>query len=191
MVRALGQRDILLQFARLFSEDSIRYLLTGSFAVSYYGIPRATHDIDFVIEIENKGTITIIDVLKKLGKDYLFASDIGSADIQNSTQFNLFHKPTAVKIDFWIVDSNEFLEKYDRRQTVNIENSKITVVSPEDLIIKKLSWCKEVFSERHLRDCIGIWQIQRVKLDKRYLLRKIKEYDLERLYKQMTSQTYA
>ena len=46
-----GQRDILITFAKLFRRFNVPYLLTGSFAVSSYGYPRATHDIDFVLEV--------------------------------------------------------------------------------------------------------------------------------------------
>src|SRR3989338_1336843 len=39
----------------------------------------------------------------------------------------------------------------------------------EDLILTKLLWCKKFRSERHLRDCAGIWQIQKDKIDINYL----------------------
>ena len=58
----IGQRDILIKIVELLEEYGISYLLTGSFAVSYYGFPRATHDIDFVIEIhraEKKGDLKL------------------------------------------------------------------------------------------------------------------------------------
>ena len=68
----LGQRDILLTVTKNLNTYHISYLLTGSFAVSYYGIPRATHDIDFVIEIDKENLDKLNMCLKKLSKEYLF-----------------------------------------------------------------------------------------------------------------------
>jgi hypothetical protein len=71
----MGQRDILHAVAKALSKQKISYMLTGSLAVSYYGYPRATHDIDFVIEIKRENFKSIIRAIKDLGKEYLFDKD--------------------------------------------------------------------------------------------------------------------
>jgi len=38
----------------------IPYVLTGGLAVSYWGAPRTTHDIDIIIEIDSSKTASII-----------------------------------------------------------------------------------------------------------------------------------
>lgn len=190
MDKIFGQRDLLLYFSHLLSLNNIPYLLTGSFAVSYYGYPRATHDIDFIIEIVDEKSTTIVPVIHSLKKDFTFASNIDQASITTPTLFNLYHGVTGIKIDFWVVDKKEFFEKYSRRQIMTIDKQKISLVSPEDLILNKLKWCKELFSERHLRDCIGIWKIQNKRLDMKYLEQKVKEYNMSTLYEKIKISPY-
>lgn len=45
----------------------------------------------------------------------------------------------------------------------------------------KLSWCKEVWSDRHFTDCVGIWQIQKGKLDEKYIASRAKALSLTEL----------
>lgn len=190
MNKIFGQRDLLLYFSKLLSSKNIPYLLTGSFASSYYGFPRATHDIDFIIEIADRKSSDIVSVIQSIQKMFTFASSIDEASVATPNSFNLYHAETGIKIDFWVVDTEEFLEKYSRRQIIPIDKQTVTVISPEDLIINKLKWCAEVFSERHLRDCIGIWKIQEGKLDKKYLEEKVKKYDISALYEKIKNSSY-
>ena len=41
--------DPLARIVAAFDDAGIPYMLTGSFASSYYGTPRATQDLDFVV----------------------------------------------------------------------------------------------------------------------------------------------
>ncbi len=50
----MGEIEILQKLNRFFKWFHIPYLLTGGFAVTYYGEPRATNDIDFLIEITDR-----------------------------------------------------------------------------------------------------------------------------------------
>ncbi len=51
----------ILELARLaidsWEAEGIDYMLTGSFATSCYGIPRATRDVDFVVSIRDGSTV--------------------------------------------------------------------------------------------------------------------------------------
>lgn len=183
---SLGQRDILLEIAQILKQYKIPYLLTGSFAVSYYGIPRATHDIDFVIEIHQKNLEKLKIVLKKLSKDYLAEQ----LEIENppdrSFQFNVYHPETGLKIDFWLVKKDEFEEnKFKRKKEIFIARQKISLISAEDLILTKLLWCKDIKSERHLKDCQGILKIQEDKLDFKYLQNWVKKLEVTKLFKEI------
>src|SRR5262245_30304105 len=57
--------QILLDAAELLVELGIPYAVAGSFAVSFYGVPRATQDADSVAWITDSGK-TAIDLLNVL-----------------------------------------------------------------------------------------------------------------------------
>jgi len=69
----LSQRDLACAFAKVFEEQKIPSLLTGSLAVSYYGIPRATHDVDFVVEIMEKDIDKLLKAIKKVDSSFLIS----------------------------------------------------------------------------------------------------------------------
>lgn len=187
----MGQREILLLISRLLSDLHIPYLLTGSFASSYYGFPRATHDIDFVVEVETKDYPKLADALSKLKKDFLVDLDQVKLNIKRSLHFEILHTDSMVKVDFWPVMKNEFNEsRLKRMRELLIFGERIPVISSEDLILTKLLWCKKVRSDRHIRDCVGIWQLQREKLDKKYLTLWAKKLRVGKLLDEISTANY-
>lgn len=189
-MKQYGQRDILLRLVSLLNKHRIVYLLTGSYAVSVYGHPRATHDIDFVVEVEPEAQPKIIYLIKDLGKDYLADSREVKAKIKHQGQFNLYHIDTGIKVDFWINTKKEFQQKNKRKLSVSVNDMQITLISPEDLILKKLEWCKAVFSERHFRDCVGIWEVRHDKLDINFLEDKAKDLGVIKLLEDVKQGKY-
>lgn len=182
----MGQKDILLKIVRLLNQAKIPYLLTGSLAVAYYGYPRGTHDIDFVIEAETKDLEKILGVVKKLGKKYIFDKNQIKGAIENFSQFNIYHSESGIKIDFWVSSRNDFeISKFRRGKEVFISRQKISLISAEDLILTKLLWYRGLPSERHFSDCKGVWEIQQRKLDKNYLNLWIEKLGLKDIFEEM------
>ena len=46
----MNERELLVDCLRRLNRTELAYLLTGSMASNYWGIPRTTHDLDFVIQ---------------------------------------------------------------------------------------------------------------------------------------------
>jgi len=182
----MGQREILCNIVSLLNNNHIPYLLTGSFAVSYYGIPRATHDIDFLIEININNYFHLKKAIDSLDKSYLVDIQQMEEAIKKSSQFNILNLDSGIKIDFWLAEENNFeVSKIKRGITVALFQQKINLISPEDLILTKLLWCKKIRSDRHIRDCIGIWKIQGENLDKKYLKIWVKRLNIEKYFQEM------
>ena len=57
------------EFLKLLNARQVEYLLIGGYAVSYYGYPRATADMDIWIAINTKNAEKIVRVLKEFGFD--------------------------------------------------------------------------------------------------------------------------
>ncbi len=187
----MGERDIIALLVSLFEEHKISYILTGSFACSFWGHPRATHDVDFVVEIKPPEKKNFLSLLKKLGNQ--FEVDLSSAEtaIDQHSQFNIFDKETDLKIDFWVAKETEFEKnKFKRRVYAKVFGKKVAIVSAEDLILTKLSWIKVVSSERHFRDCVGILEMQKGKLDENYLVKTAEKLGVVDLLTQAKSEKY-
>ena len=46
----LTERELLVDCLRRLNRTGVVYYLTGSMASNYWGIPRTTHDLDFVVQ---------------------------------------------------------------------------------------------------------------------------------------------
>lgn len=179
----LGQRDILLLLAKLFNDHHVSYIVTGSIASSYYGYPRATHDIDFVVETPRVDISKIQNAFGRLDSNFLFDRDNFLEILENSSQFDIYHIESGIKIDIWVLGTDPFdNEKFRRKHFVSIDDIKIPFISAEDLILTKLLWCKEVESERHMRDCVGVFKVQGDKLDQEYIRTWAKKLGVEKLH---------
>jgi hypothetical protein len=163
----MNQEEVLLSIIKTLNRLDLPYFLTGAYAVSIHGAPRATHDIDLQIHLSAQN----IDVVYDSFKEEFYVSKEGIRDaLKHKTMFNLVHQESQTKIDFWIPRDNEYdRERFRRRREITIQGVKAFVLSPEDTILTKLDWHKKSKLEKHLGDALGILKVQSRKLDLNYI----------------------
>ncbi|MBI3193718.1 MAG: hypothetical protein HYZ34_04510 [Ignavibacteriae bacterium] len=144
---------LLAHIAKKFNELNIRYMVTGSVMSSYYGVPRATHDVDVVISI----IVADAEKIRNAFEDEFYISDIEHA-IMHKQMFNMIHQESQMKVDCWILNErNDFrLHAFQSRTQTTILDVKIPIITKEDLVISKLLWYKDSESEIQLRDIRGM-----------------------------------
>lgn len=64
---APGLPDDFREFLSLLSDEQVRYLLIGGYAVGYHGYPRATGDLDVWIEVDPDNADRMVAVLRRFG----------------------------------------------------------------------------------------------------------------------------
>ena len=47
----MTERELLIDCLQRLNRAELDYMLTGSMVSNYWGIPRSTHDLDFVIQL--------------------------------------------------------------------------------------------------------------------------------------------
>jgi hypothetical protein len=47
----MNERELLVDCLRRLNATGVTHYLTGSMASNYWGIPRTTHDLDFVVQL--------------------------------------------------------------------------------------------------------------------------------------------
>jgi len=140
----------------------IPYMVSGGVAVSYWGYPRTTHDIDIVIEAKKEDKKKIVDLFKK---DFYISSEAAEDAIETRFTFNILHHKTGLKVDFWLVKKDLFGEtEFKRKLRKIIFNKEIFIISPEDLILNKLMAYKETQSHRRLEDAKSILKVSKIDL---------------------------
>ena len=177
------QEEALKPVIELLNTLKIPYMLVGAIAVNYYSVPRLTHDADLVLQIHPK----YIDVLcKSLENKYYVDSEMIKEALVSLGQFNFIHFDTGFKIDFWILQNDEFSQvQFSRRIPGKVFGQDVFMISPEDLILNKLSWFKESDIQKHFLDAVGVYRMQRGILNIDYLSKYAKELNLIEIFQEL------
>lgn len=181
------QEQLLKAITTLLQKARIPYMVTGALSVIFYGRPRASHDINFVIEAEEKNVGSLIKTFLSLPhKEFIIDTTLIKDAVIHKNMFNLLHLPTMLKLDFFLLKNEEFdKSRFERKKTLNIFGRPMTFASPEDTILIKLLWYKDTKIEKHLVDAAFVYQIQKRGLDGKYLDFWTKKQKTMKLLKQL------
>jgi hypothetical protein len=164
-----SERELLVDCLERLNRVGIPYLLTGSMAANYWGIPRTTHDLDFVVALEFDSTAALVAAFEG---DYYIQSESVQAALKPPHQFNALDTQSALKVDFWVLRDDPFeRQAFERRAHVTIFGTPAWMATAEDVILHKLFWNTITPSERQLQDAAGVFAVQSDALDASYLKR--------------------
>jgi hypothetical protein len=125
--------DRLKDVFRSFQENEVRYLVIGGIASVLHGVPRATFDLDILIEATPENARRLLGALLSAG--------LGTASL-TSPEDLLAHEITIfkdkVRIDVQTSTPGlDFGKAWDRRMTMTYRGQDFHVVTKEDLISSK------------------------------------------------------
>lgn len=181
----MSQSELLKVVLQVLDAAGIGYLLSGSFASSLQGEPRSTHDIDIVVDLQPAAADQLVAAFPP-PRFYLSGDSIREA-IATKSMFNLLDVHVGDKVDFWILTGDGFdRSRFARRRTEDVLGMRISVSSPEDTILMKLSWAKRSGgSEKQFNDALGVYEVQRGNLDPAYLDHWARELSIEELWRRL------
>jgi len=179
----INQETFLRRLIASLEKSHIPYMLSGSYGSSFHGQPRATNDVDIVIDPTEKQLQTF---LHSLGEDWYVSLDAAAEALRNNSMFNVIDIQSSWKADLIIRKDRPFsIEEFNRKRCVNIIGLDAWILSSEDVILSKLEWSKERQSERQFRDALGVAVVQWDALDVEYLNKWSKQLEIENLLKQL------
>lgn len=165
----MNERELLVDCLRRLNRTGVTYYLTGSMASNYWGIPRTTHDLDFVVQLP---TSAVPRIVQEFSADFFLEADAVHAAFQPPHQFNAIDTRSALKVDFWLPKPEPFdREMLRRRVSVTLLGEPAWVATAEDVVLHKLIWNRISPSDRQLGDAAGVVAVQADTLDKHYLKR--------------------
>lgn len=172
-------KPFIKNLAAKLQAAGIDYCITGGYAVSVWGSPRSTLDIDLITGL-NAAQIPILIKAVAPGKGaYLDEDDIREA-VTSGGEFNYIPAESGLKVDFWVIKKENTagtLELKRKRKEI-FEGQEIFFISPEDLILSKLRWARMSGSTRHAEDIRSVLAVSGKKIDFAYLKREAAAQDL-------------
>lgn len=163
----MNERGLLVDCLRRLNRTGVVYYLTDAMANNYWGIPRSTHDLDFVVQLP----ISSVPLIVQEFSDYFYIEEaVVRAAYAPPHQFNAVDTRSALKVDFWLARSDPFDEAMlRRRQRITLFGEQAWISTAEDVILHKLVWNQISPSDRRLSDAAGIVAVQAEALDQNYL----------------------
>lgn len=183
----MSQQELLIQVGKVLDRLGIAWVTTGSIVSSIQGEPRATHDVDLVVQFEASQQ-KLFSTEFQSPEYYLSEAAISQA-IRTQGMFNLLHISSGDKVDFWLLKNSDFdRSRFARRIPFEVEpGSSIWITKPEDTILQKLRWAQESGgSERQFNDALRVYEMQFQNLDQTYIEGWVKKLDIAEVWQRLT-----
>ena len=177
----------LARVVEVLDEAEVPYMLTGSLASAFYAVPRATQDIDVVIETQREGLDRLIEGLLAAG---WYADRDAAVDAwQGQGQFNAIEPDTGWKAGFIVRKDRAYSrEEFGRRERISLLGVELAVASLEDVLIAKLEWSRLGDSALQRRDVAQLLERTWQRVDQAYVERWVAELKLEAEWRSALSQ---
>ena len=164
-----SQDEFLRHIAAVLDACRIPYMIAGSLASSFHGEPRATHDIDLVVDPSSEG---LEQFLASLGQNFYVSPDAAREALRQRSMFNVIDVEGGWKADLIVRKDRRFSsEEFRQRLRAPMLGVELCVATPEDVILSKLEWGREGQSERQYRDALRVAALRWRELDRNYLKR--------------------
>jgi hypothetical protein len=125
---------------KYFQKNEVRYLVIGGIASVLYGVPRATFDLDILIDPTIENAQNLLNALSEAG---LGTASLTSAETLLSHEITIFRD--RIRIDVQTSTPGiEFLEAWENREILQYQNQHIYLLSKNDLIASKLASGREI-----------------------------------------------
>jgi hypothetical protein len=160
--------ELFLLFVRPLNRTNIRYLIGGSVAAIFYGEPRLTHDVDFVVALTNRDIQQLTEVFPE-SDFYLPPLEVIAEEVARGTrgQFNVIHTATGFKADFYPAGDADELNVWGFRcrREIQYGGETLALAPPEYVIVRKLEFFRERGSDKHLRDIRSMLALSKEQID--------------------------
>ena len=110
--------DVLRIIGERLEASRIPFMLTGSFALGYYGKPRMTRDLDFVVALMDQHVPALV---QGFSADFYIDENDARSAIKSQRMFNLMHLGSGIKVDLIVRKDSEYRHvEFARRKSVNL-----------------------------------------------------------------------
>ncbi len=162
--------ESVLDLQKRLDEANVPSVLIGGLAVSAWGEPRGTRDVDLKVLLKREDAQRLLDLL---GADFVpLHADPLQAIRRNGVLF--VHNQLGVRIDLLLADTDFDEAAIRRGRSIELDlDQTARVCSPEDFIVYKLLAPRG----RDYDDLVSVIQRQGDALDDAYVIKWLKEFE--------------
>lgn len=147
----------------------IPYMLVGSLASNFHGIPRSTRDADFVVE---PGPDSLERLAEALPPELTLGVQGAFEAVTGTTRYLVEMAGSPFVCELFVrSDDPHDQERFRRRERVALLDRVAFVASAEDTIVTKLRWAQDAHRAKDREDIRNILAVRAADLDWIYLKR--------------------
>jgi len=113
-----------------------RWYLFGAQAVTIWGRPRLTTDVDVTIQLESGGTENLLNRLR--GAGFELSGEFTEEFVRSTRVLPLVHGASGMPLDIVLAGPGLEEQFLNRSIIVQLDDFAVPVISPEDLLITKI-----------------------------------------------------
>jgi len=152
----------LERLAGFLKENRVDYLLIGAVALSLWGIPRMTRDIDFLIQADEAGLEELRNQARKKG---LKTDSRWRRWNPLLREIQIRLRSGSLAVDFMRPRDHHDQKAFERGRRYKLKGTYYNVIAPEDFILQKL----KVGRPRDFEDAVTVAERMKGKLNQTYL----------------------
>lgn len=150
--------DAVVELLDVLNRNRIPYMIVGSFSSNRYGVPRATHDADFVVGANG---IDWIKYLSELPESFELDPQ-ASFEMVTATHRRIIEIPSLpFTIELFELSPDEHDQlRFSRRKKLTLLGREAYLPTAEDVIIQKLRWSRGAKRAKDFDDVVAVMQVQ-------------------------------
>lgn len=154
----------------------VPFMISGSLASNFYGVPRATQDADLVLDLSQ---LPVEGFTERLADRFDVDPQLGFETVTGSRRLIARARDSGFQVElFDVTDDPHDRERFRRRRVVEVLGRRLEVPTAEDVIINKLRWWRLAGRRKDFEDARNVVAVQRAALDWEYLNRWCRDLDV-------------
>lgn len=145
----------------------VNYMVVGSFSTNFYCVPRATQDVDIVIE---RDLTKVARGVRDANDDLRLDPQLGFESVTATTKALLISADGGFHVElFGLSKFPHDLRRFERRTKVELLGQPTWIATAEDVLITKLQWATQTGREKDISDVRNVIAVQHETLDWPYI----------------------
>ena len=163
----MPDQAIALEVIERLDQLGVPYMVVGSLSSNVHGIPRATHDADFVLQL---GDVSFSKVLGCLEPRFQSDRQLRFEGVTGTKRHILTLKETDFKVELFALTDDPFDQsRFARRCLRQFLGRDVYLQSAEDVIIQKLRWLDRADRPKDREDIACVIGVRQNTLDWNYI----------------------
>jgi hypothetical protein len=157
----------------------IPFMIVGSLASNFHGIPRATRDADFLVQVESTSMSALAATLPD---DLHLAPQAAFETVTGTTRYLVTLRQSPFVCELFVCgDDPHDAARFARRQRVQALDREVAMATAEDMVITKLRWAALANRSKDRDDVRNIIAVRSADLNWAYIERWCATHDTLRL----------